>query len=850
MNKKTPILVLASALLLGGLAGCGGSSPEGGSSAATSETTSQKSEEASTESKETPTPESEETSSTGKGEETSESEKEPEHVHSYNADHICATDGYSEPGALSVDLDGALSDAKWAALDKAHSLFDLGEDGRGLKIKGFTDDTYAYFAFEIISNTNAFQNIEIIFNGDISTQTTVTIGEDGYTKWGANFIGAVAKVNSLEGGHYQTIVELAAKKSVVAPNGNLGAAFGAVIAGEKSSSSFSDTQIEYWVLKGINPWGGSNFAVDAEGIHHTHSYKDGKCVWCDEPVPAAPMAIDPDGDPSDWNEAIAKKYIGTSDAEGRHFGWNAFTDDTYLYVTSTLIHSSAHVTQLHMLRLDEGAKDATEENIAVYGASGYSYGGTGLIKGGYKETLDEASGLTKTVFEFVFLKASWTVGDKVNIGLLAHVPAESDSSEHFDINHSGIPGYWGINSSSNAWGVGGRFDVTSEGVVHTHSYSGGFCTFCGEPDPNAGKTYDIALDGDLSDWDADVLATKVSDSDPAGPALSMVGFKKNGYIYIAMSCTHKKVIWFNLVTKDGKELFVSANDGEFALQQSTSNYVESFGGKDVTDEETGYTTSTVEIVIPEEKLVSPELGFCVQAMAEDETSSALHLASNGWTGHFWVIKQLNSWGYRFGFSENGLTHEHTYKDGKCVICGFDEPEPVYTPAITLDGDISDFSDAAKNTRIAKVASNGESIALSGFADDHFAYLGIEVKTTSANVSNVDLCATDNSIYRGLSVVNGVISSTNTDVKCASTRSYDEDNAIYSYVFEIAVEKAPFLVNGTTKIGVSVNGCSSNADLTCNPNDPSYWGINNLNAWWGEAHCFTFSADGLAAPAKA
>ncbi len=842
MNKKTPILVLASALLLGGLAGCGGLGDQ---------TTAPSSESKPVETSSAETTTSSDLASSSDTD-TSSSEEVPAHVHTYNADHICETDGYSEPGALSVDLDGDLSDAKWTALTKANSLFDLGEDGRGLKIKGFTDETCAYFAFEIVSNLNVFANIEIIFNGDANTQTTVTIEKDGYTHWGTRFMGAVAKITKGEDEHYHTVVEIAAKlDSVKGADGAVRGAFGAVMTGEKSSSSYSDAQIEYWVLKGINPWAGSNFLVDAEGIHHTHSYKDGKCVWCDEAVPETPMAVNPDGDPSDWNADIAKKYIGTSDTQGKHFGWNAFTDDTYLYVTTTLIHQSAHVTQVHMLRLDEGKTDATEENIVNYTGTGYSYGGTGFIKGGYKEAIDDASGFTKTTFELVFLKTSWTVGGKVNIGLLAHVPADSDSSEHFDINHSGIPGYWGITSGHNSWGPGGRFDVTSEGVVHTHSFSEGKCLLCGEKDPNAEKTYDIVLDGDFSDWDSEVLATKVSDSDPAGPAIGFVAFEKNGYYYVGMEATAKDRVVFDLLDKEANEIMVDSTNGKVTIYSDKGSRIEQFGGKCVTDSETGYTTTYVELVIPTSKLSCPELGIVVQAMG-DETSSVIGLGSTGWDAHMWVVKGLNPWGYRFGISDKGLTHTHSYKNGKCIICNQDEPAPTYTPAITVDGDLSDFSEAAKNTKITDDASNGEGTALTGFADDHYAYVGLEVKTTSAGVSNVDICGKVNTAYVGFTVADGVISTGVAGVSCASSRTKDETSGIYTYTFEIALPKDKFTVeeNGSVKLGISINGCSNNAELSCNsPDQNNYWGINNLNAWWGEAHCFTFSTTGLAAPSS-
>ncbi len=838
MKKRTSLLIFTAAALAGGLVGC---SEEGAKNSSSSSDSASSSASSSS---------SVSSSSASSSSDSSSSSEAPKHTHSYNEDHICPTDGYSEPGALSVDLDGSLDDAKWTALDKTNSLFDLGEDGRGLKIKGFTDDTLAYFAFEIISNTDSFANVEIIFNGDIDSQTTVTINDEGYTNWGDNFIGAVAKTNLLDDGHYQTIVEIAAKLSVLAPSGNLSAAFGAVMNGEKSSSSYSDTQIEYWVLKGINPWGGSSFSVTKDGIEHIHSYQDGKCVWCDAAIPDEQMIINPDGDPSDWNADIAKKYIGTDDGEGRHFGWNAFTDDTYLYVTSTLIHQSQNVTKLNMLRLPAGATDAVEETVASYSGSGYSFGGSGFVAGDYKEVLDEASGMTKTVFEIVFLKDSWLVNDKINIGLLAWVPSSSDESLHFDINHSGLPGYWGITSAHNAWGAGGRFDVTNEGVIHEHSYVDGKCLLCGEDDPNAGSTYDITVDGDFSDWDAGVLATKVSDSDPAGPAISIVGFAKNNNIYLALEATHKESVYFTLVTKDAKEIYFAESDGKMSTP-SGGSYIKSYAFANVTDEETGYVTTKVEAVLDLEKIENGELGYAVQAMG-DETSSVLHLASNGWTGHMWVIKQLNPWGYRFGFDENGLTHTHAYSDGKCKICGADEPEPEHTPTITADGSLDDFSDAAKNTKIANSASNGEGISLIGFADDYYAYIGVVVKTTSASVAVVDLCGVDNSKYIPCHVTDGVISTDSADATCGSTRSYDEATEIYTYTFEIAVLKSAFgaATDGSVQIGISVNGCSSNAELTCNSNDPTYWGINHLNAWWGAEHCFIFSATGVAAPAKA
>jgi hypothetical protein len=670
MKKQSFAFMVALSVLLA-LAGCGKGGGVSSSSSASKESSSSSAGGASSskgqESSSASSSDTEGSSSTSSSSESSV----PSHVHHYGSDHLCPDDGYSEPGYFPIDVDGEVDDSKWGSFDKYHKLSHFASDGRGFEVKAFADAVNLYFAFDAKTSTSAIALAELVINGTHA----YSVSFDSVAKTYSHSEGVLTGVvKQIEGTLIETKVEGILPLAQIPDSASgLKIGFDINVPSETSELSFSSTQPDFWVLHGTNSWDAAHqFVTDASGISHTHFYgTDGNCIYCGDPIPEGTFKIHPDGDLSDWSETVSSHAIRHYDSDGRMFGFNAFFDDQFLYVNATLIHVSAHIDQLLLLYLPSGASGASENVMAVPSGSGYAFKGPGMQAGGFHESVDSVSGLTTSVFEFVVTRSAFAQNDgKVNLGWLAWLPSQSDSNSEFDINHTGAPGYWGITASHNAWGPGGRFDITENGLLHDHIYGGDdCCILCGAKKPDAGVTYAVTFDGDLSDWDSAILATEVHDSDTAGFYLGVTGFLKEDYVYVAFTLKHIKPI-------DALEMVCDDNATTPTITPSGSGYVASshiakLAFKNSEDQLTGLITTVFEFALPLAKMNNvAKMGFNVRSQDE---STALGYVDQG--SKWWVIHGINPWdaSKRFTFTSTGLVHVHQYENGTCVICGASDP---------------------------------------------------------------------------------------------------------------------------------------------------------------------------------
>lgn len=637
-----------------------------------------------------------------------------EHVHAYNEQNICDC-GQTKPGAYAIDVDANAND--WNNTVKSNALKKFGEDGRGFEAMAFIDEQYLFVYGEVVSNSEHVYVFETVYNGshsfnisrDIESKTFTFKSE---TATCLTYYVIQEEVDSKWVSKYEMILELS---SVIDADENLKCAFDVNVPGEESALSYSSEQIEYWVLYGLNAWHEPNqMLVEADGIHHTHIYDaQYHCIICGAEKEQN-YAITVDGLKNDWPEEVLNHTLSTTDGEERTFSVAAYCDTQYVYVFGSISHFSKHISTFEILSFVNGTwvELYTINNGDIYYANNADIFEYEMVY----EYADEETLLNVTNVEIVLKRGALEQTDQsVKLGFSANMGDESSSVLGF----SDTQATWWVLGGINSWSNGEHFVIAETGISHNHIYDDeSECKLCGEAKP---VSYAITTDGSLEEWPSVVVENKIKTYGSDNRGFEVVAFKDEQFAYL-----YTKVIT-NGNTVLGIE--VVANSATvypmFKIDQTpagclSKHFVTTF------DENLNLYVTIMEVVV-ENAILADEQGNIKLAVdiAVDGSEAQSAASYSDTQPGYWNIGHTNAWNPadHKEVSENGILHDHVYdSNNQCVFCGEENQNAQPTYAITVDGDLSDWTSGVLAN--ALVTSNDvATLKYVGFTQDNYVYIG-------------------------------------------------------------------------------------------------------------------------------
>ena len=587
---------------------------------------------------------------------------QPSHVCSY-VEGVCSC-GKTEPGAFDKTIDGSFDD--WSEEDKANALTTFGESGTGFSVMGYYKDDKAYFATTISTAVVDPHSFEI-FQKDGQTRYMVKYSGNGGswtpTEGAEHLIGLSVTQEKDDKGNNVYYVETLWDFSEFPreANGNYKINFSVVLYfPELSAASYSDVQQDYWVLYGVNAWDRSwHFELtDTTKFTHSHVYnKNFECVICGADNKLADSEIDLDGKIDDWNEDILDKMLVSYDEEDRWFKLAGYTDEKYLYLYLSLAHREA-----------VGAV-----NIVILGDDGWieygqiKYGDSISLRGidaaHVIEYKDDETSFIVTDYEFAIsldkirTVASRAVTDKgVQLGI--DIFNESDEQSYgFAIDNK--LNMWGI-AGLSSWNVNQHFIYGNNGVDHQHTWDEETlkCKLCPADMPEVEG--DIVVDGDLSDWSAEIKATTSKTYGESGTGWEIMGYREGTIVYFGVTIKTAGAVpaLFSFVERGSlgfTDHQIRYENGEWKKTAGVLYIGSSFEDGDIID------TYVLEVVCDLSELEAYEDGdylFGLNVNVPGEASAATFEAAKP---DYWVMFGRNAWesdDKMFRVTENGITHNH------------------------------------------------------------------------------------------------------------------------------------------------------------------------------------------------
>ena len=622
---------------------------------------------------------------------------QPSHVCSY-VEGVCSC-GKTEPGAFDKTIDGSFDD--WSEEDKANALTTFGESGTGFSVMGYYKDDKAYFATTISTAVVDPHSFEI-FQKDGQTRYMVKYSGNGGswtpTEGAEHLIGLSVTQEKDDKGNNVYYVETLWDFSEFPreANGNYKINFSVVLYfPELSAASYSDVQQDYWVLYGRNAWDRSwHFELtDTTKFTHSHVYnKNFECVICGADNKLADSEIDLDGKIDDWNENILDKMLVSYDEEDRWFKLVGYTDEKYLYLYLSLAHREA-----------VGAV-----NIVILGDDGWieygqiKYGDSISLRGidaaHVIEYKDDETSFIVTDYEFAIsldkirTVASRAVTDKgVQLGI--DIFNESDEQSYgFAIDNKLF--MWGI-AGLSSWNVNQHFIYGNNGVDHQHTWDEETlkCKLCPADMPEVEG--DIVVDGDLSDWSAEIKATTSKTYGESGTGWEIMGYREGTIVYFGVTIKTAGAVpaLFSFVERGSlgfTDHQIRYENGEWKKTAGVLYIGSSFEDSDIID------TYVLEVVCDLSELEAYEDGdylFGLNVNVPGEASAATFEAAKP---DYWVMFGRNAWeadDKLFRITESGITHKHIFDSeyeyddvthsSQC-LCGYIISEPHKGGTATAD----------------------------------------------------------------------------------------------------------------------------------------------------------------------
>ena len=606
------------------------------------------------------------------------------------ADHECTfVDGLcqcgkTEPGAFDKTIDASLDD--WSSEEQADALVTFGESGTGFGVNGYHKDGKAYFVTKIVTatvNPHSFQ----IFQRDGQTRYILRYGGEGnwYATDGADYCIAVSGQYKTENGLNVFIIESVWDFSNFPKeaNGNYKINFSVVLPKpELSAASYSDVQQDYWVLYGRNAWSGawSFVLTDTTKFEHSHVFsKEYKCVVCGASNELEDSVVTFDGKIDDWDSKIVDTMLVSYDEEERWIKQVGFVDKNYLYLYVSIAHRDAIGTL----------------NVVILGGTWYEYGkiiyGDAItlknIKSvGVNEYKDETGSFTVTDYEFAIslaelseVAANAISSDGVRLGIDITNTAGEESYEFAIDNKTKM---WGIGGYSS-WNVNQHFTYGTNGVSHKHDWDDyGFgCKLCDEPARDISSS--IIVDGDLSDWSENIIATSSKTYGESGTGWEIMGFRVGTIVYfgVTIKTAGKAPALFSFVERG------SLGFTDHQVRYSKGEWKKCAGvlylGSALNDTDT-IDTYVLELVCDLSELKPLESGdylFGLDVNVPGEASAASFSEAKP---EYWVMFGRNAWesdAKMFTVTTSGITHKHIleneylYNDNnhwKQCLCGYTE----------------------------------------------------------------------------------------------------------------------------------------------------------------------------------
>lgn len=799
------------------------------SSSSTADISSSESETSSS-SAETSSSSSEESSS------SDSSSSEEVHVHSYNDDNICEC-GQTKLGAYAVDIDGDPSD--WNNTVRGKKLETYGTDGRGFEVMSFVDDTYMFVYAKVVSASSVVQTCEIVYGEGKQINISRGTEEGTYSFTSSDEEAKVTFVVSQEYSDetqlYETHYEYMIRKSYLEDaNGDVKCGFDVNVPDEESAASYSDAQLSYWVLYGINAWNAPDYmTIREDGIEHNHIYdSDYVCIICGESQPQDDYAITVDGANDDWPEAVKEACISTVDGDGRQFTVYGFLDENYVYIYALISHYCDHVGTFEILSLNDGT---WKEIYAINNGSTYSYN-TSIIKTGkYQEKADDTGLLIETSFELVLTKADVVQSDgSVRLGFSSNLGDESSSR----LGYSDTQSTWWTLGKCNSWDSSSHFTITETGIPHNHKYDeDGNCYFCDAVKP---ISYAITVDASSDDWPEKVKSNLIRTYGTEGTGFEAMSFvdDKFMYVYVKVVSVTSEVNLLEVIAKNDNSGYIA-----FRLDDSVPSGVVAYEWSQNLVEEQNVTIfeAVIEIEAVADSDGSVSAAFSVNV---NEKSAASYSDDNI---AYWNIGGTNAWSVadHMPITEDGIQHTHKYgSDDTCLFCGSEKP----SEGIVLDGDSSDWSSAILATALSTEGADNRLFSVCAFVQDDLVYFFVTlqcVANTQNTVSLVFDCATEYKIvYNG----DGLSSKTDNISEAAVNVAYDETLAVYKAQLEFTVAKASITnAAGETKVGIDCWVSEADADATlgfAESGSQSYWWVINKANSWDTSKNFVITEKGI------
>ncbi len=591
------------------------------------------------------------------------------HTHNY-VDGVCSC-GKTEEGYFDKNIDGDNTD--WSS-DLENALSTFGADtGTGFSVIGYHKDGKAYFAVTF-KTTEASPTSFEIFQKDGATRYILKYNKD-LDKWfaedGSDYLvavyGSYSKESDLNTYFVESIWDF--KEFPQEENGNYRINFASAVF-EKSAASFSDSQPEYWVLYGKNAWDASwNYELkETTEIGHEHLLDENRdCIICGESFQLEDLAITLDGKLDEWPEEVKTTMLQSYDEEDRFFKQVGFIDSKYVYLFVSVAHREA-VGNL---------------NIIVGGnhfgqiVSGSVFTGNNVEALKVLEESDDLFNITNYEFVLSLEKLQSFAPSVVNAEgakLGIDVNFETEESNAFACSPTKL-GMWAI-AGYNSCSVANNFSYTKTGVLHDHSWDidRGICILCGEEAPH--NDYDIEVDGDLSDWNQDILTASLKTYGTEGNGFEVAGYHKNGFLYLAVTIKTLGATpnLFGLVDTAGAEYLFRFEGDKF-----TKSTVSVAVGTSVSE-----NTYVLEGIVDLAKFTPNTDGNYVFGLEANvnETSKASFSESNA---AYWVMYGRNAWNSvenLFTFTGSGITHKHIMgewehdetKHFRSCACGYTEEE--------------------------------------------------------------------------------------------------------------------------------------------------------------------------------
>ena len=576
-------------------------------------------------------------------------------------DGVCSC-GKTEVGAFDKVIDGSFDD--WTEDEKADALRTFGESGTGFGVNAYHKDGKAYFATTIITSTvnpHSFQ----IFQKDAQTQYILRYGGESnwYATNGSDYCIAASGTYKNENGLNIYTVESVWDFSdfPVEADGNYKINFSVVLPKpELSAASYSDTQQDYWVLYGRNAWDRAwTFVLtDTTKFEHSHVFsKEYQCVVCGASNELENLSVTLDGKIDDWSQQVVDTMLVSYDEEDRWIKQVGFTDDNYLYLYVSIAHREAVGTL----------------NVVILGGkTWYEYGkiiNTDVItlKGidsiALNEYKDETGSFTVTDYEFVIaldtlseVAATAITADGVRLGIDI---TNNVGEESYDFAIDNKTKMWGI-AGYSSWNVNQHFIYGANGVPHKHDWDdeGLGCKLCDEPFPVFDTNLEI--DGDFSDWSADIVATSSKTYGESGTGWEVMGYRDGTIVYFGVT----------IKTAGGvPALFSFVERGSEGFKDHQVRYIKGVWEKcagvlllgstlDDTDTIDTYQLELICDLSELNPLASGDYLFGLDVNVPGEASAASFSDAKP---EYWVMFGRNAWESdqkMFTVTANGITHNH------------------------------------------------------------------------------------------------------------------------------------------------------------------------------------------------